>query len=242
MKAIIQKIIQKRNPDFQFDEAVDGRMILALTYEKGWAILRSYKLLFQLCIPNLLFFGKGVQVINAHKIKFGKWVKLDDYVCLNGLGTGFLKIGNKSGIGPYSRVEVSTSFNNIGKYIHIGKNVGIGAFAYLGGGGGLSIGDNCIIGQYFSCHPENHNYQNANQLIREQGVTRQGIHIGNNCWIGSKVTVLDGVNIGDNCVIAAGAVVTKNMPANSVIGGVPAKVLKSSSVQLVHKTNTSKAI
>jgi acetyltransferase-like isoleucine patch superfamily enzyme len=63
-------------------------------------------------------------------------------------------------------------------------------------------------------------------LYREQGVTRKGIKIGRNCWIGSNVIITDGVNIGDNCVVAAGAVVTKSFPDNSLLGGVPAKLIK----------------
>ncbi|MBL0095879.1 MAG: hypothetical protein IPP46_04855 [Bacteroidetes bacterium] len=58
------------------------------------------------------------------------------------------------------------------------------------------------------------------------GTERKGIHIGKNCWIGAKVTILDGVQIGANSIIAAGAVVTKSMPDNAVIGGVPAKVIR----------------
>jgi len=90
----------------------------------------------------------------------------------------------------------------------------------------LEIGSDCIIGQYLSCHPENHNFGDQTRLIRHQGVQRKGIKIGKNCWIGAKVTILDGVRIGANCVIAAGAVVTKSMPDNTVIGGVPARVIK----------------
>ena len=63
-------------------------------------------------------------------------------------------------------------------------------------------------------------------MIRLQGTERKGITIGRNCWIGAKVTILDGVTIGENCVIAAGAVVTKSMPANAVIGGMPARVIR----------------
>jgi acetyltransferase-like isoleucine patch superfamily enzyme len=63
--------------------------------------------------------------------------------------------------------------------------------------------------------------------IRHQGVSRKGIKIGKNCWIGSKVTVLDGVTIGTGSIIAAGSVVTKSFPENSIIGGVPAKLLKT---------------
>ena len=103
----------------------------------------------------------------------------------------------------------------------------MGEFAYLGGAGGLTIGADCIIGQYLSCHPENHHFDNPNELIRLQGVERKGIEIGNNCWIGAKVTILDGVTIGEHCVIAAGAVVSKSVPAYSIVGGVPAKVIRS---------------
>ena len=159
-------------------------------------------------------------------IKFGKWVQLEDQVYVGGLSKKPVVFGNNVRIGAFSRVIASTSFNNVGEFIRIGNNVGIGEYAYLGGGGGLTIGDDCIIGQYFSCHPENHNFNNSDELIRLQGVTRQGIQIGNNCWIGSKVTILDGVKIGKNCVIAAGAVVTQNMPSNTLIGGVPARILK----------------
>jgi len=137
-----------------------------------------------------------------------------------------IEFGNNVRIGSFSQVVASTSFNEIGEFIKIGNNVGIGEYSYLGGAGGLEIGDDCIIGQFFSCHPENHKFEDPNKLIRLQGVDRKGIQIGKNCWIGSKVTILDGVTIGDNCVIAAGAVVTKSMPSNSVIGGVPARVLR----------------
>ena len=131
-----------------------------------------------------------------------------------------------------SKVVVSTSLNNIGSHITIGNNVGIGEYAYLGGAGGLVIGDDCIVGQYFSCHPENHNFSNEQMLIRKQGVTRKGISIGKDCWIGSKVTILDGVEIGNHCVIAAGSVVTKSFGKHSIIAGVPAKKIKSSINQM----------
>ena len=75
-------------------------------------------------------------------------------------------------------------------------------------------------------HAENHNYADKNKLIKEQGVTHKGIKIGNNCWIGSGAVFLDGVEIGDGCVVAANAVVTKKFASNSIIGGVPAKLIK----------------
>lgn len=200
------------------------------------------KLLLYFRKPRLLLLGRRVKFFNIQNIKFGKWVKLEDFVFLNALGKGQLEIGDNVSIGAFSRLIISTEFNDVSGYIKIGNNVGLGEFAYLGGAGGLEIGDDCVIGQYLSCHPENHNYDDTTKLIRHQGVSRSGIKIGKNCWIGSKVTVLDGVTIGDNCVIAAGAVITKDKPSNSVIGGVPAKVIKEISKKptkkIAHSNNT----
>lgn len=224
MKALLEKIIKIRNPQFAFDNAITSSMVCQLITDKGSYIIRG--LLHGRRLNGLLL-GRKVRLQNRAKLKIGQWVKIDDYCTLNALGKGYLSIGNNTSIGAFSRVIISTSFNHIGEHISIGNNVGIGEYAYLGGGGGLDIGDNCIVGQYLSCHPENHHYQDTTKQIRHQGVSRAGIKIGQNCWIGSKVTITDGVTIGDNCVLAAGAVITKDMPANSVIGGVPAKVIKT---------------
>ncbi|MFM8742737.1 MAG: acyltransferase [Cytophagales bacterium] len=177
--------------------------------------------------PRAILLGKNVTFFNIAKVRWGKFVKLDDHVYISALAREGIVLGDYVSIGAFSRIIVSTSFNHIGQFIRIGNNVGIGEFAYLGGAGGLTIGADTIIGQYFSCHPENHIYENTEMLIRHQGVTRNGIHIGENCWIGSKVTILDGVQIGNGCVIAAGSVVTKSFPNKCVIGGVPATILKA---------------
>ncbi|GAB1268524.1 DapH/DapD/GlmU-related protein [Aurantivibrio infirmus] len=152
-------------------------------------------------------------------------VKLGDYVRISALGKKKLVIGTSANIGDFTQVIISSSFDNIGEFILIGDHVGIGEFSYLGGGGGLNIGNGTIIGQYFSAHPENHNFDNPVVPIRSQGVSRKGIVIGENCWIGSKVTILDGVELGANCIVAAGSVVTKSFKSNDIVAGVPAKVV-----------------
>jgi acetyltransferase-like isoleucine patch superfamily enzyme len=227
MKKFIEKIIRFRNPAFQFDPQLDEKTFVLFIWMQLRSIIRSWRLFGYLRNPKGALLGKGVSFFAIHKMTWGKFMKLGDHVYLSALGTQGISFGNHVGIGAFSRVVVSTSLNHIGSCIQLGNNVGIGEYAYLGGAGGLQIGDNCIIGQYFSCHPENHIYANSDKPIRLQGVTRKGIKIGNNCWIGSKVTILDGVEIGNRCVIAAGAVVTHSFPDNSVIGGVPARLLKS---------------
>lgn len=227
IKKLITQIVKKKNPDFAFDDSLNDGLLFRFFYQKYWSWMRSWRLWLHGRLPAFLFLGKGVRFFNLKNISFGKWVQLEDYVFLSALGKSPIELGNNVRIGAFSRLIISTSFNNIGNFIKIGNNVGLGEFAYLGGAGGLEIGEDCIIGQYFSCHPENHQFNDPNKLIRLQGVTRKGIKIGSNCWIGAKVTILDGVSIGNNCVIAAGAVVTKDMPSGSLIGGVPAKVLKT---------------
>lgn len=227
MKAIITYLVSKRNPNFTLDKEADIKTILVFLIGTTMDLLRGMKVMLYGKKPHFLMMKRGVTMKYAHKIKWGQFLKLGQNVAISALGKKGITLGNNVGIGDYSRLIVSTTLNDLGKGIEIGDHVGIGEFAYLGGAGGLTIESNCIIGQYFSCHPENHNFELDNLPIRNQGVTRQGIHIGQDCWIGSKVTILDGVSIGAHSIIAAGAVVNKSFPPYSVIGGVPAKKLKS---------------
>ena len=227
MKSIVLKIIQLRNPNFKFDDALNSAALIQFIWIQAGYLFRGFKVLFLLRKPKGMLLGKGVSFFNISKIHYGKFLRLGNQVYVSALSKNGIRFGDNVSIGAFSRVIVSTSLNDIGDQIVIGNNVGIGEFAYLGGAGGLQIGDECIVGQYLSCHPENHNYEDVSISIRHQGVSRKGIKIGANCWIGSKVTILDGVTLGDGCIIAAGSVVTKSFPENSIIGGVPAKLLKS---------------
>lgn len=225
MKNVLLYFIRKRNPDFVIDNAVSSRFLVVYMLSLAVKVIRGSKLLFMGRNPKGMILSSGVDITYLSKIQWGKFLKLGKHVRLSGLGKEGIVFGDNVSIGDYSQVIVATTLQNIGKGIHIGHHVGIGEFAYLGGAGGLSIGDDCIIGQYFSCHPENHNFKDESALIRHQGVQRKGIMIDKNCWIGSKVTILDGVTIGYGCVIAAGAVVNQSFPENSIIGGVPAKII-----------------
>ncbi|MBP8238640.1 MAG: acyltransferase [Saprospiraceae bacterium] len=227
MKKILARIIRKRNPDFDWDAELDSRDLLAFLFLQTGRLLRGQTFWLRGRRPRLMLREQGVRFEYLHRIQWGRFLKLGRQVRLSALGRAGIVLGNHVGIGAYSQLVASTALNDIGAGIRIGHNVGIGEYAYLGGAGGLDIGDECIIGQYFSCHPENHCFHDLNLPIRRQGVSRQGIRIGQNCWIGSKVTILDGATIGNGCVIAAGAVITGGIfPDNCVIGGVPARVLK----------------
>ena len=113
-------------------------------------------------------------------------------------------------------------------YTDYGKNIKLGRGVFINEGccfqdqGGIEIGDNVLIGQQVVIATLNHDLapdKRANMIPAP-------VKIGNNVWIGAHATILAGVTIGDNAVVAAGAVVTKDVPANAVVAGVPAKKIK----------------
>ena len=133
---------------------------------------------------------------------------------------------NNVSFGRNCQIECTGVLRELGESLVIEDGVGIAANAFIAVRGNVRIGKNCIFGPNVRIHSENHNFDDKNIPIRLQGATRKGVTIGEDCWIGSGVTILDGVNIGRGCIIAAGAVVNKDVEDYSIVGGVPAKLIK----------------
>ena len=112
---------------------------------------------------------------------------------------------------------------NYGKHTKIGKNVFINFDCVFLDLGGITIEDNVLIAPKVSVLSEGHPVA----LNERQSLVPGHIHIKKNAWIGAGATILPGVTIGENAVAAAGAVVSKDVPANTVVGGVPAKIIKA---------------
>jgi acetyltransferase-like isoleucine patch superfamily enzyme len=113
-----------------------------------------------------------------------------------------------------------------GGYIQVGDDVSFNPGVIVYGHGGVRIGNSTRIAAGVVIVAGNHNFQDKNTPIMKQGLTCNGITIGNDVWIGARAVVLDGISLGDGCVVAAGAVVTRSFATNSVIGGVPAKLIR----------------
>jgi len=114
-------------------------------------------------------------------------------------------------------------YTDCGKNILVGKNVFINACCCFQDQGGIEIGDGCFIGHQTVIATLNHDLDPA----KRGDMFPRPVKLGKNVWVGSHATILPGVTIGDNAVIAAGAVVTKDVPQNTVVAGVPAKVIKN---------------
>ena len=113
-------------------------------------------------------------------------------------------------------------YSDFGKNIHVGEHVFINACCHFQDHGGVTLGDGCQIGHNVVFATLNHGLEPA-----DRGTTYPApIVLGRNVWVGSNATILRGVTIGDNAVVAAGAVVSRDVPANTIVGGVPARIIK----------------
>lgn len=113
-------------------------------------------------------------------------------------------------------------YTDCGKNITVGKNVFINSGCHFQDQGGITIGDGVLIGHNVVLATLNHDFSPKKRSTLHPAP----IVIGENVWIGSNATIVPGVTIGNGSIIAAGAVVTKNVPENVVAGGVPAKIIK----------------
>jgi acetyltransferase-like isoleucine patch superfamily enzyme len=151
--------------------------------------------------------------------EFGPGVVIGPLAAIYSIGGAGVRIGDGS------VVDRGTTIKSGPAAVVVGSRTYLGPYGFLlAGASPLTIGNGCAFGPFVSIIAENHDVVTG-PLI-EMHTTSKGITIGDNVWIGTRAVVLDGVTIGDDVVVAAGAVVTKDLPAGSIVGGVPARDLK----------------
>lgn len=128
-------------------------------------------------------------------------------------------------LGDYSVIESFACINNAVGDVMIGNHTRIGLHNTIIGP--VEIGSHVNLAQGITVTALNHNFANAQKRIDEQGVSTIPVTIEDDVWIGANAVILPGVTIGNHCVVAAGAVVTKDVPPHSLVAGVPAKVIKN---------------
>jgi acetyltransferase-like isoleucine patch superfamily enzyme len=187
--------------------------------------LRKY--LYRKVLKNIgrgTLIGYGVSIRNPKSISVGKGTLVDDFCLFNAKTTSMkgLKIGNNCVIGL--RTFITTGYNG---YVVINDNVHVnGPDTHIVGSGGVSVGENVMIGARVSIVSTNHVFKRRDILIKDQGTTAKGIVIEDDVWLGTGVVVLDGITIHKGAVVGAGAIVTKDIPEYAVAVGVPSKVIK----------------
>lgn len=201
--------------------------LLQIVVDKSLSVIRGL-LFVKIFIKSkgLVFAEKGAKVLFGRKIRCGKNLNLMENSLINALSYDGVVIGDNFTLGRYAIIECTGVLKNVGRSLKIGNNVGINHYCFIGVRGNIIIGDNVIFGPRVNVFSENHNYENTTIPIKHQGVTKSDTVIGSDVWIGSNVSIMSGVHIGDGCIIAAGSVVTKNVEPFSIVGGVPARVIK----------------
>lgn len=219
--SLVQKLLHKFGKNYTIDSRIPSSLLLRFIFIR--LVMRMRGVIF---LRKKVFLGTGCTILNKKNFEFGSNVTIEKHTELDGYASQKIVLGNNVKIGSYSKLLSTSHLATYGKGLQMGNNSAIGDFTHFGAAGGITIGNDVIMGSYVSFHSENHNFSDSTKLIREQGVQSQGISIGNNVWVGAKVTFLDGAIVGDNCVVAAGAVLKGIFPDNVVIGGVPARILK----------------
>ena len=128
-------------------------------------------------------------------------------------------------LGNYSVIESFACINNAVGDVIIGDHTRIGLHNTIIGP--VDIGNHVNLAQGITVTALNHNFSDTNKRIDEQGVSTNPVTIEDDVWIGANAVILPGVTIGEHSVVAAGAVVTKDVPPHSLVAGVPAKVIKN---------------
>jgi len=131
-----------------------------------------------------------------------------------------LRMGRWAWIGHGSKIRVHEGEVSIGAKTVMGQECTVSAFQHV------SIGRECIVADHVMLIDFDHGVTEVDRPIRQQGIYKRDVRVGHNVWIGYGACILRGVSVGENSVIGTSAVVTKDVPANAVMGGSPARVIR----------------
>ena len=227
LTAVVRRL--RRDPAYTFDPALRtadvARLLLDLA-TKGMRGLWHRPFFGE--VRGLLFVGRGAVVRNAGHIRAGRNLVIEEFAEVQGLSSEGVVFGDNVTIGRFASVRPSGYYGReIGVGLRVGDRSSIGIGCYIGCSGGIEIGNDVMMSPNVQIYSENHDTDRVDVTMKSQGVTRARVVIEDDCWIASGSIVLAGVRIGRGSVVAAGAVVSADVPPWSIVGGVPARVLRS---------------
>lgn len=182
-----------------------------------------YRLILRM--DGLAAIENGVRLRFASNIRLGRNVYLDQGVYLHACPQG-ITIGDNSFVMHGAILHVYNFRDLPHAFIRIGRDSLIGELNVLRGQGGITIGDRVYTAPLVQMLAVNHVFDDPARPIIAQGITAEGIVVEDDAWIGAGAILTDGVRVGRGAVVAAGAVVTQDVPPHTVVGGVPARVLR----------------
>lgn len=167
----------------------------------------------------------GVRLRFADQIRLGRNAYIDHGCYLHACPNG-ISIGANTYIMHGAVLHVYNFRNLPCAFIRIGRDSLIGELNVLRGQGGITIGDRVFTAPLVQMLAVNHVYDDPTRPMVEQGITAEGIVVEDDVWIGGGAIITDGVKVGKGAVVGAGAVVTEDVPPHTVVGGIPARIIK----------------
>lgn len=183
-----------------------------------------YRLILKM--DGLAAIENRVRIRYANYIKLGHGVYIDESAYLHACPQG-IEIGENTIVMHGAVLHVYNFRGMPQSGIKIGKDSLIGEYSVIRGQGGVAIGDRVYTSPFTQIIAVNHVFDDPNRPFVDQGITAEGIVIEDDVWLGAGAVITDGVRVGKGAVVAAGAVVTKDVPPHTVVGGVPAKLIKT---------------
>jgi acetyltransferase-like isoleucine patch superfamily enzyme len=190
----------------------------------GYALRKFfYRRLIGTCGSGVVF-GRNVTIRHPARIHIGSNVIIDDNVVLDAKGGG-----DGITLGDNVMIARNTILSCKGGSIKIGDNTNIGMNCLFQSESAVDVGPNIVMASYcYLVGGGNHGMDRTDiPIIQQPPVSRGGITIEENCWLGARATVIDGVTVGRDSVLGAGAVAIRDVPEFSVAAGIPAKVIKN---------------
>jgi acetyltransferase-like isoleucine patch superfamily enzyme len=183
----------------------------------------AYRLIMRLDGPVAI--EDGVRIRFADQIRLAKGVYIDHGVYLHACPGG-IDVGEETLVMHDAELHVYNFRDLSQSGIVIGRESLIGESCVIRGTGGVTIGDRVFLSPMVHIYSNNHVFDDPDVCFVDQGITTEGVTIEDECWIGAQAVILDGVTIGRRSVVAAGAVVNRDVPPYSLVGGVPARVIR----------------
>jgi acetyltransferase-like isoleucine patch superfamily enzyme len=183
----------------------------------------AYRLILRM--DGMAAIERGVRLRFASHIRLGRGSYLDEGVYIHACPQG-VEIGENTLVMHGAVLHVYNFRDLPHAFIRIGRDSLLGEYSVIRGQGGVTIGDRVYTSPGTQIIAVNHVFNDPDRPFIEQGITAEGIVIEDDVWLGSNCVITDGVRVGKGAVVAAGAVVTKDVPPHTVVGGVPARVIR----------------
>lgn len=222
MKSLIEWVVSRAGRDYKVDPDLPLSTQIDVVRARAVEFVRGLLRLGRPC-----FIGRRVRFRGRRQLEVGHLAAVGEGSYVDAVATMGVKLGDGSKIGRFCTVTSTSHLSKVGAGLRVGARSAIGDYGHIGCSGGVVIGEDVIMGPLGSFHSQEHNSDDLERPIRTQGTTESCIVIGDDVWVGARVTFLAGSRVGSHSIVAAGSVVRGEFPEFSILAGVPARLVRT---------------